>query len=85
MKLEKINIDGKKASIEISDKIIAAKINPRLVSQVLYKKMQITKVEKQRLSKKMKLQDQHQKYMLKKVLVMQDMLVKKLQYLLGEE
>ncbi len=37
MKLEKINIDGKKASIEISDKIIAAKINPRLVSQVLYK------------------------------------------------
>ena len=37
MKLEKINIDGKKAPIEISDKIIAAKINPRLVSQVLYK------------------------------------------------
>ena len=37
MKLEKINIDGKKASIEISDKIIAAKINPGLVSQVLYK------------------------------------------------
>ena len=37
MKLEKINIDGKKASIEISDKIIAAKINSRLVSQVLYK------------------------------------------------
>ena len=37
MKLEKINIDGKKASIEISDKILAAKINPRLVSQVLYK------------------------------------------------
>jgi large subunit ribosomal protein L4 len=37
MKLEKINIDGKKASIEISDKIIAAKTNPRLVSQVLYK------------------------------------------------
>ena len=37
MKLEKIIIDGKKAPIEISDKIIAAKINPRLVSQVLYK------------------------------------------------
>ena len=30
MKLEKINIDGKKASIEISDKIIAAKINIRM-------------------------------------------------------
>ena len=37
MKLEKINIDGKKDSIEISDKIVAAKINSKLVSSVLYK------------------------------------------------
>ena len=37
MKLEKINIDGKKANIEISDKIVAAKINNKLVSNVLYK------------------------------------------------
>ena len=37
MKLNKINIDGKKDSIEISDKIVAAKINSKLVSSVLYK------------------------------------------------
>ena len=37
MKLEKINIDGTKANIEISDKIVAAKINNKLVSNVLYK------------------------------------------------
>ena len=37
MKIEKINIDGNKMSIEISDKIIGAKINEKLVSNVLYK------------------------------------------------
>ena len=37
MKIDKRNLDGKKDSIEISDKIIAAKINDKLVSNVLYK------------------------------------------------
>ncbi len=37
MKIEKISIDGNKMSIEISDKIIGAKINEKLVSNVLYK------------------------------------------------
>ena len=37
MKIDKINIDGKKDSIEINDKIISAKINDKLVSNVLYK------------------------------------------------
>ena len=37
MKLAKINIDGKKDSIDISDKIVSAKINNKLVSNVLYK------------------------------------------------
>ena len=37
MKIDKINIDGMKNSIEISDKIIGAKINNKLVSSVLYK------------------------------------------------
>ena len=37
MKLDKINLDGKKSSIEVLDKIIAAKINKRLVNSVLYK------------------------------------------------
>ena len=37
MKIDKISLDGKKNSIEISEKIIAAKINEKLVSNVLYK------------------------------------------------
>ena len=37
MKIDKINIDGKKSSIEVLDKIFSAKINNKLVSSVLYK------------------------------------------------
>ena len=37
MKIDKMNIDGKKDSIDISDKIVSAKINNKLVSNVLYK------------------------------------------------
>ena len=37
MKLDKISIDGKKDSIEVLEKIFAAKINKQLVSNVLYK------------------------------------------------
>ena len=37
MKIDKINIDGKKNSIEVLDRIFAAKINKQLVSNVLYK------------------------------------------------
>ena len=38
MKINKLSIDGKKDSIEVLDKIFAAKINKKLVSNVLYKK-----------------------------------------------
>jgi len=37
MKIDKINIDGKKESIEVLDKIFSAKINKKLISNVLYK------------------------------------------------
>ena len=37
MKIEKINLDGKKDSIDILDSIVAAKINKKLVSSLLYK------------------------------------------------
>ena len=37
MKLDKIYIDGKKDTIEVSDKIVGAKINDVLISNVLYK------------------------------------------------
>ena len=42
--------------------------------------MQITKEEKQKQNKKMKLLVQHQKYTLRKALEMQDMQVEKHQY-----
>ena len=37
MKLDKISIDGKKNSIEVLDKIFSAKVNHKLISNVLYK------------------------------------------------
>ena len=37
MKIDKIKIDGNKETIEVSDKILLAKINKKLVSNVLYK------------------------------------------------
>ena len=37
MKIDKLNIDGKKNTIEVMDKIFAGKINRQLVSNVLYK------------------------------------------------
>ena len=37
MKIEKLKIDGNKETIDVSDKIVLAKINNKLVSNVLYK------------------------------------------------
>ena len=37
MKIEKLDIDGKKGSIEVLEKIFSAKINKKLISNVLYK------------------------------------------------
>ena len=37
MKIEKLSIDGKKDSLEVTDKIFSVKINNQLVSNVLYK------------------------------------------------
>ena len=37
MKIEKLAIDGKKTTLEVADKILSAKINKQLVSNVLYK------------------------------------------------
>ncbi len=37
MKIDKLNLDGKKSSIEVLDKVFSAKINSKLVSSVLYK------------------------------------------------
>ena len=37
MKIEKINLDGKKDTIEVLDKIFSGKINKKLVDTILYK------------------------------------------------
>jgi len=37
MKIEKLNLDGKKSSIEVLDKVFSAKINKKLINSVLYK------------------------------------------------
>ena len=37
MKIDKLSIDGKKGTIEVLDKIFSAKINKKLISNVLYK------------------------------------------------
>ena len=37
MKLDKINLDGKKGSIEVLEKIFSAKVNKKLINNVLYK------------------------------------------------
>ena len=37
MKIDNLNLDGKKSSIEVLDKIFSAKVNPKLVNSVLYK------------------------------------------------
>ena len=37
MKIEKINIEGKKSSVEVKDTIFSSKINEKLISSVIYK------------------------------------------------
>ena len=37
MKIEKLNLDGKKTSIEVLDKIFSGNVNKTLVNNVLYK------------------------------------------------
>ena len=37
MKIDKLNLDGKKGSIEVLDKVFSANINKKLISNVLYK------------------------------------------------
>ena len=73
----------KKTTIEVLDKIFSAKINSKLVSSVLYK----TNANYKGRHAKTKQQNEVSwilplKFMLKKELVVLDMLVEKLQFLL---
>ena len=77
MKIDKLNLDGKKTSIEVLDKIFSAKVNNKLVSNVLYKTNANYKGRHAKTKQQMKFLAQHQKFTLKKVLGMQDMQVEK--------
>ena len=37
MKIEKINLEGKKGSVEVKDSVFLSKINEKLISSVIYK------------------------------------------------
>ena len=37
MKIDKLSLDGKKNTLEVTDKIITSKINKKLISEILYK------------------------------------------------
>ena len=37
MKLEKLSIDGKKDSLDVTDKIFSSKVNKQLIGNILYK------------------------------------------------
>ena len=54
MKIDKLNLNGKKDSIEVLDKVFSAKVNKKLVDTVLYKRMLITKEDMQKQNSKMK-------------------------------
>ena len=76
MKIDKLNIDGKKDSIDVSDKIVAAKINNKLVSNVLHKTNANYKGRKAKTKQKNEITGSTSKIMHKKELVTQDTRVK---------
>ena len=81
MKIDKLSIDGKKQSIEVLDKIFSTNINNQLVSGVIYKLNSNFKGRKAKTKQRNEIQAQLLKFTHKKVLVMQDILVKRLLYL----
>ena len=72
----------KKTQSKFLDKIFSAKINKKLVSSVLYKTNANYKGRHAKTKQQNEVSGPTQKFMLKKVLVMQDMQVEKLLYLL---
>jgi len=82
MKIDKLNLDGKKDSIEVLDKIFSAKINKRLVDNVLYKTNANYKGRHAKTKQQNEITGSTSKFMLKKVLVEQDMRVEKHLFLL---
>ena len=84
MKIDKLNLDGKKSSIEVLDKVFSAKINNKLVSNVLYKTNANYKGRHAKTKQQNEVSGPTSKFTLKKVLVEQDTQVEKHLYLLVE-
>ena len=82
MKIDKLNLDGKKSSIEVLDKIFSAKINTKLVNNVLYKTNANYKGRKAKTKQKNEIVGSTSKIYAQKAQVMQDMQVKKHLFLL---
>ena len=85
MKIDKLNLDGKKSSIEVLDKIFSAKINHKLVSSVLYKTNANYKGRHAKTKQQNEVTGPTSKIYAQRVQVMQDTLVEKHQYLLVVE
>ena len=82
MKLNKINLDGKKTLQKFQINFFQPRLTKNQLIMFYTKLMQTTKVDMQRLNNKMKLPDLRKRFMHKKELEMLDMLVEKLPYLL---
>ena len=65
MKIDKISLDGKKNSIDVSENIFFAKINKKNISNVIFKQFSNYKGRKAKTKQKNE-KAQHQKYMLKR-------------------
>ena len=52
MKIDKLSIDGKKNTLEITDKIFTNKINKKLISEILYKNIANFKSRKAKTKQK---------------------------------
>ena len=83
MKFPVLNIDGTKgSSIELSDKLVKLKVNHKLIKFVIDWQLNHAKPRTAKTKQRNQIKGSTKKLLLKKVAEEQDMLVKKLQYLL---
>ena len=86
MKFPLLSVEGSKSdSIEISDKLVKAKVNHKLIKFVIDWQLNHAKPRTAKLNKEMKLKVQQKKLFHKKAVVEQGMRVEKHHYLLEEE
>ena len=84
MKIDKISLDGKRTSIEVKDVVFSAKVNEKLISEVIYKTNANYKGRKAKTKQKNEITGSTSKIYAQKALVTQDTQVVKRLYLLEE-